>query len=85
MPTDYQFVHEQRNGRDSVRIVISQRIGYLEPNQVRDAVLTRLAAAGRGGRMTGELWAAGNVLTVERGEPAATAGAKIPPVRFTSD
>ena len=81
-PTDYQFVHEQREGLNRVSIVISPRVGPLEPEKVRNAVLKRLAAASRGSRMKSQIWASGDVLTVERGEPSPTAAAKIPPVRF---
>lgn len=83
-PTDYQFVHERRDGLNRVRMVISPRVGPLETEQIRNAVLKQISAASRGSRMKSQIWASGDVLTVERGEPASTAAAKIPPVRFTS-
>ncbi len=83
-PTDYQFVYEQRGGLNRVRMIVSKNIGDLEIGQVRDAVLQRIAATSRGDRMKAQIWSDGDVLTVERGEPAATPGSKILPVRFTS-
>ena len=84
-PTDYQFVHEHRGGLTRVRMIISAKVGELDTAEVRDAVLRRLADASRADRMKSEIWASGDVLTVERGEPAATAGSKILPVRFVGD
>jgi len=81
-PTDYQFVHEQRGGLNRVRMIISPSVGELDTAEVRDAVLRRLAAASRADRMKSGIWASGDVLGVERGEPIATPASKILPVRF---
>ncbi len=84
-PTDYQFVHEQRGGLNRVRLIVSANVGELEIATVRDAVLKQIAATSRGNRMKAQIWSGGDVLTVERGEPAATAASKILPVRFIRD
>ncbi|HYB90815.1 MAG TPA: hypothetical protein VEC38_07205 [Candidatus Binataceae bacterium] len=84
-PTDYQFVHEQRGGMTRVRLLISSKVGALDTAEVRDAVLRQLAIGSRGDRMKSEIWASGEILSVERGEPAATAASKILPVCFVGD
>ncbi|HYB90814.1 MAG TPA: hypothetical protein VEC38_07200, partial [Candidatus Binataceae bacterium] len=84
-PTDYQFVHEQRGGTSRVRIIISPKVGKLETAEVREAVLRQLATGSRADRMKSEIWASGDILSVERGEPAATSASKILPVRFIGD
>ena len=84
-PTDYQFVHEQRGGISGVRLIISPKVGELRTAEVRDAVLSRLAAGTRADRMKSMIWANEDVLTVERAEPTATSGSKILPVRFLGD
>ena len=84
-PTDYQFVHEQRGGMTRVRLLISAKVGALDTSEVRDAVLGQLAIGSRADRMKSEIWASGEILSVERGEPAATSASKILPVRFIGD
>jgi len=81
-PTDYQFVHERHGEFHRVRLMISAQVGDLEVPDVREAVLKRLAVASRGDEMKSKIWASGDVLVVERGEPMATPGSKIPAVRF---
>jgi hypothetical protein len=81
-PTDYQFIADARGGLAEVRLVVSPRVGPLQTDAVRDAVLARLADASRGHRMKSRLWQSGDVLRVERGEPVATAAGKILPVHI---
>ena len=85
MPTDFQFVHEQRGGLNRVRLIISPTVGELDTVKIGDVVLERLAATSRGDRMKAVIWANGDVLTVERGEPFVTAASKVPAVRFNRD
>ena len=75
--TDYQFVEEERDGLPTVSLVVSQRVGGVNPGDVEATVLRELGAHDSGNRMMAGLWRDGGTLRVVRREPYATSGGKI--------
>ena len=80
-PGDYQFVeYETEAGLPRVELVVSPRIGALDEEEARRAVIDFLSHIPRGGGPYGELWRQGGTLAVRRAEPKATRAGKIQPL-----
>ena len=81
VPTDYQFVEQELNGLTQVGVRVSPRLGPLDPEQVREAVLGHLGAADASAEMMSEVWRLAETLRVERGEPHVTEAGKTLPLQ----
>ena len=75
--TDYQFIEEECNGLPLVSLVVSDRVGGVDPGEVRAAVLDSLASRDGAHRMMATIWRDGGTLRVMRREPHATKAGKI--------
>ncbi len=80
-PGDYQFVeYETEEGLPRVELTISPRVGVLDEEEARRAVIDFLSHIPRADGAYGELWRQGGTLTVRRAEPKTTRAAKIQPL-----
>jgi hypothetical protein len=75
-PTDYQLVENEVDGRTQVSIVVSPRVGEIDPAEVVKAVFAAFDASDRTRQMS-RLWREGRTLEVVRREPHAGATGKI--------
>jgi hypothetical protein len=76
-PADYQFVEEERNGLPMVSLVMSPRLGPVNPAGVHATVLDALATRDAAHRMMVGLWRDGGTLRVVRREPYVTNAGKV--------
>jgi hypothetical protein len=82
-PTAYQLVEdeEEGSGLPRVTLVVSPRVGAVDPAAVIATTLEVLASgAGGGGGIMAQQWRAARTLRVERREPYTTMAAKILPL-----
>ena len=80
-PTDYQFVEKEEGGRTIISIVVSPRVGPLDPEQLKSVVIKKLGSATRAHALMAGLWEDGRVLRVERREVYSSPAGKILPLR----
>jgi hypothetical protein len=73
-PTDYQLVEDRSGPISKVLIVVSPRVGPLQPDAVREAALQTLGAYGVGPTRMANTWREAGLPQVERREPYVTAG-----------
>jgi len=78
--TDYQFVEEEEDGRVSVFLYASPRLGNLPERAVVDAALDGLSRPSGTRRMMAEVWRQGDTLQLIRKEPLSTGVSKILPL-----
>ena len=78
--TDYQFVEEEAEGRVSVALYASPRLGPLAETDVIDAALDGLARPSGTREMMVDIWRQGRTLRLVREEPLSTGVAKILPL-----
>jgi hypothetical protein len=77
-PTDYQIVEEEGEaGEPRLRLLVSPRVGNVDPDAVSDAFLTALSVGSGVERVMGLMWRQGRLLRVERRSPQPTATGKI--------
>jgi len=77
-PTDYQLVEAEENGLTRVSLIVSPHLKDVNEEQVVKVALQTLGGLGGGKSMMAKYWRDGQTLRVERREPFATKGAKIP-------
>lgn len=80
VPTDYQFVEEERDGLRTVSLVVSPRVGAVDEAVLVATVLETLGAFPGGTRMMADYWRDGRTVRVVRREPHATSAAKVQPL-----
>ena len=80
-PTDYQLVEDERDGLPRVTLLVRPTVGELDEDQIVRATLQYLRSRGQGQRLMTDVWAQGQTLRVERGDPYVTPGGKILPLR----
>ena len=80
-PADYQFVEEEQDAVTRIGIIVSPRVGDVDPNALTATVLDFLGSRSRGDRMMATHWAHGRTIHVLRREPHCTVTGKIPPLR----
>jgi len=78
-PTDYQLVEHEVGGLPKVELVVSPRVGKIDPDAVAETVLGVLGSHHVAWRMAADQWRASETLHVVRREPHLTRGAKILP------
>jgi hypothetical protein len=77
-PTDYQLLDEEGpDGRPHVHLLVHPRLGPLDTDAIRSTFLDAISMGASGDRVMTLAWIGGDVLTVEREEPHATATGKI--------
>ncbi|HEY7601375.1 MAG TPA: hypothetical protein VIB60_02610 [Methylomirabilota bacterium] len=77
-PTDYQMVEEEgETGEPRLRLLVSPRVGDVDPEAVADAFLTALSAGSGVERVMGLMWRQARLLRVERRSPQPTDTGKI--------
>jgi len=76
-PTDYQFLEEEEQGLPKVTLLVSPRVGDIDPGAVADVVLDRLDGAERPGEGYSQIWRAADTFRVRREEPFATGASKV--------
>ena len=79
-PTDYQLVEDRSRPISKVSIVVSPRLGSVDPAAVREAALDALAEGGVGPRLMVDSWREAGLPHVECREPYATGRPKILPL-----
>ena len=76
-PADYQMVeHEDSNGRTRLEVLVSPRVGELDPVEVIALVLAELGKGGDTNRMMAEVWRQRGTLRVVRESPHVSQGGK---------
>ena len=78
--TDYQFVETEEDGRVTVSLYVSPRLGPLPEDAVVTSALEGLSRPSGTRQMMVEVWRLGGTLRVERKEPLSTGVAKILPL-----
>jgi hypothetical protein len=78
--TDYQFVEDEEDGRVTVSLYASPRLGPLPEIAVVEAALEGLSRPSGTREMMAEVWRQGEVLRLVREEPLSTGVAKILPL-----
>ena len=77
-PTDYQMVEEEGEaGEPRLRLLVSPRVGNVDPDVVGDAFLTALSVGSGVERVMGLMWRQARLLRVERRSPQPTVTGKI--------
>ena len=79
-PTDYQLVEDRSGPISKVVIVVSPRVGPLEPDTVREAALQALGEDGIGPTLMANSWREAGLPHIERREPYVTGRPKLLPV-----
>ena len=79
-PTDYQLVEDRSGPISKVVIVVSPRVGPLQPDTVREVALQALGEGGPGPTLMANSWREAGLPHVERREPYATGRPKLLPV-----
>jgi hypothetical protein len=79
-PTDYQLVEDRSGPISKVAIVVSPRVGPLEPDDVREVALQALGEDGTGATLMANSWREAGLPHIERREPYATGRPKLLPV-----
>jgi hypothetical protein len=79
-PTDYQLVEDRSGPISLALILVSPRVGHVDPEAVREAVLSNLATGGVGPEFMADSWREAGLPRVERREPYATSRPKILPL-----
>lgn len=81
---DYQLAETEEGGLTKVEIVVSPRVGDIDPGAVVESVLSFLRSRGAAQRMMAEVWEASGTVRVARREPEATLGTKVLPLHVPS-
>lgn len=76
-PADYQFVEDERDGLPRVDLLVSPRVGPLDENVVRAAVLEFLDDTQGAQTRRADPWRQARTVSVIRKEPIATAASKV--------
>jgi hypothetical protein len=79
-PTDYQLVEDRSGSLSKIIIVVSPRVGELQPDVIREVVLQALGEAGRGEMQMANTWRDAGLPHVERREPYTTGRPKLLPL-----
>lgn len=82
-PLDYQLAEEEEDGVAKVKIVVSPRIGPIDEDAVKEAVMGAIRFSGPSNRMA-DSWEHAETLRVERREPYSTAASKLLPLHVLS-
>lgn len=79
---DYQLVERERDGATRVQVVVSPRLGPVDPRQVVEETLAFLE---RRAPAMAALWRAGGTLEVVRAEPHVTRASKVMPLHLAGE
>ena len=79
-PTDYQLVEDRSGPISKVSIVISPRVGPVQPETVREVALQALGNDGPGPALMANSWREAGLPHIERREPYTTSRPKLLPV-----
>ena len=79
-PTDYQLVEDRSGPISKAVIVVSPRVGPLQPDTVREVALQALGEYGLGPTRMADSWREAGLPHVERREPYVTGRPKLLPV-----
>lgn len=79
---DYQVVEEEVRGISKLSLLISPRIGELDPDRAREVFLDELKAEGGLESMGAEFWRRAQTVSVRREWPKATKAGKILPFQI---
>ncbi len=78
IPTDYQLLEqESSSGQPALRLLVHPRLGPLDAQAIREALLTSLGSGSPIAQVMVTFWRDAGFLTVERREPLATHSGKI--------
>jgi hypothetical protein len=79
-PTDYQLVEDRSGPISKVLLVVSPRVGPVQPETVREVALQTLGEGGPGPTLMANWWREAGLPQVERREPYVTGRPKLLPV-----
>lgn len=82
MPTDYQLVEEEVEGLPRLSLLVSPRVGGIDPEAIAGAVFDTLGTGDVSGAMMLEQWRGNESLRVVRREPIETASTKVLPLHI---
>lgn len=81
-PTDYQLVEEEVDGLPRVSLLVSPRVGRVDPDELVAAVFDKLAVGDASRPMMLEQWRRNETLRLVRREPIETASGKVLPLHI---